>query len=232
MAMSRIFISYRREDSQDVTGRVYDRLVEYFSAASIFKDIDNIPLGLDFRTVLDDAMDKAGAMLVIIGPTWSSCADAGGHRRLDSPTDFVRLEVETALRKNLPVVPVVVGGTRMPSPDELPDGLKPLAYRNGMAVRPDPDFNHDMERLAAALEQWVARPTSTQRPTLHSALGDLARERELERLDREWEEERIRYGVPPGAGTSFRICVICVGLAFTIAGILVGCAGAKLEAVS
>jgi hypothetical protein len=221
--MSKIFISYRREDSQDVTGRIYDRLVEYFTPTGIFKDVDNIPLGLDFRKVLDDAIGKAGAVVAIIGPTWISCTDPDGHRRLDSPADFVRLEVETALQRNLPVIPVVVSRGRMPSPDELPDSLKPLVYRNGMAVRPDPDFNHDMESLAVALQQWIVRPTSTQRPTLHGALADLAREREVERIDREWATEQIRYNLPVGALTSWRIGVTFVSLVFAIIGLVVSC---------
>jgi hypothetical protein len=80
--MAKVFISYRREDSEDVTGRIYDRLVEYFSVAGVFKDIDNIPLGLDFRAVLDKALGEAGAVLVVIGPRWISCTDADGRRRL------------------------------------------------------------------------------------------------------------------------------------------------------
>lgn len=201
--MRKVFISYRREDSQDVTGRIYDRLVEYFSADGVFKDVDNIPLGSDFRAVLDAAVGQAAAVLVVIGPTWASCIDQDGRRRLDSPSDFVRLEVKAALGKGVPVIPVLVGRARMPVSDELPDDLQPLAYRNGLSVRPDPDFNPDMERLAAALEQWVPRPPLAHRPTVNQALGDLAREREVERIDREWAEEREKYMVTVMKGQTF-----------------------------
>jgi hypothetical protein len=201
--MPKLFISYRREDSQDVTGRIYDRLVEYFSAANVFKDIDNIPLGLDFRTVLDKALGDSAAILVVIGPNWTSCTDAEGRKRLDSPTDFVRLEVQTALKLGRPMIPVLVSGARMPTPDELPADLDGLPYRNGLAVRPDPDFHQDMERLATALEPWVSRSTSASRPTVNRALSDLAREREVERIDREWAGERDQYLVTMMKGQTF-----------------------------
>lgn len=246
--MSKVFISYRREDSQDITGRIYDRLIEHFSIDGVFKDVDNIPLGFDFRSVLDDAIGKAGAVLVIIGPTWVTCADEDGGRRLDSPTDFVRLEVESALQKSLPVIPVVVGRGRIPSPDELPDGLKPLSYRNGMSVRPDPDFNHDMRRLASALEQWITRPDSASRPTLNRAIDQIdqiVREREVERIDREWAVEREKYmetvmhgqtmvdgrmsggypvKVPPTQTGS-----VVGGIVFAVAGIVIAVIGITLD---
>jgi hypothetical protein len=189
---SSVFISYRREDSQDVTGRIYDRLVENFSPERVFKDVDNIPLGVDFRTVLDDAIGRSAVVLVIIGPEWLSGAGEV-HRRLDSPADFVRLEVEMAVKLNLPLIPVLVGEARMPSPDELPESLKSLPYKNGMAVRPDPDFNHDMERLVSSLEHWLNRSTSTQKSRINQAIVDLAREKVVERIDREWAEEREKY---------------------------------------
>lgn len=193
--MAGVFISYRREDSQDVTGRIYDRLVEYFSGSGVFKDIDDIPLGSDFRTVIEAAIGRAVAVVVIIGPTWVDCADTDGRRRLDTPTDFVRLEIQVALSKGVPVIPALVGRAAMPAPGELPDDIRPLAYRNGLSIRSDPDFNSDMERLASALEQWLPRSPSAGRPTVSQALGNLAREREVERIDREWAEEREKYMV-------------------------------------
>lgn len=193
--MSGVFISYRREDSQYETGRIYDRLVEYFSVSRIFKDIDDIPLGYDFRTVIDAAISRAMAMVVIIGPTWVSRTDTDGRRRLDALTDFVRLEIQAALSKGLPVIPVLVSHAGMPAPGDLPDDIRPLAFRNGLSIRPDPDFNADMERLASALEQWLPRSPSAGRLTVNQALGNLAREREVERIDREWAEEREKYMV-------------------------------------
>lgn len=226
--MPKVFVSYRREDSQDVTGRIYDRLVEYFSPAGVFKDIDDIPLGRDFLAVLAAAISQAGAVLVVIGPTWVSCADQDGRPRLDSPTDFVRLEVQAALEKDLPVIPVLVGRARMPAPDDLPEGLKPLAYRNGLAVRADPDFHLDMERLASALEQWVPRSRSARRPTVNQALGDLAREREAERIDREWAETRRKFPLGEAPRSVMIAGAGCLGVFIGGFGLLVTLVGNSL----
>jgi TPR repeat protein len=148
-----IFISYRRSDSQDVTGRIYDRLVGRFTPRQVFKDVDNIPLGVSFPLHLQQMLSKAGAVLVIIGPTWVTATDDRGRRRLDDPNDFVRLEVETALRAGIPVIPVLVSNAVMPAAGDLPRSLLGLVARNGMAIRPDPDFNNDIGRLFSGLER-------------------------------------------------------------------------------
>jgi hypothetical protein len=147
-----IFISYRRTDSQDVTGRIYDRLVSKHSPKQVFKDVDNIPLGVTFPMHIKQMLMKANVVLVVIGPSWVSATDEAGRRRLEDPNDFVRLEVETALRSNIPVIPVLVSNARMPHANELPASLKSLTSRNGMAVRPDPDFNNDIQRLFSGIE--------------------------------------------------------------------------------
>jgi hypothetical protein len=157
--MASIFISYRRSDSMAETGRIYDRLVQAFGEKQIFKDVDNIPPGEDFRTVLDRALSAADVVLVIIGQSWSLIADSAGKRRLADPTDFVRIEVETALaRKDVTVIPVLVDGANMPTADSLPDGLKDLAFRNSVVVRNDPDFNHDINMLIQTIQKRVDRP--------------------------------------------------------------------------
>jgi hypothetical protein len=145
-----IFISYRRADSADVTGRIYDHLVKHFGQEAIFKDVDSIPLGVDFREYLSESVARCNVFLAIIGKRWL-VAD-NGERRLDSPTDFVRIEIESALQRKIPVVPLLVQGAIMPSDVDLPDSLKPLVYRNATQIRPDPDFHHDISRLIHALE--------------------------------------------------------------------------------
>jgi len=147
-----VFISYRRSDSQDVTGRIYDRLVGKFTPKQVFKDVDNIPLGVSFPMHIKQMLGKAGVGLVVIGPTWTTATDEEGRRRLDDPNDFVRLEVEMALRANMPVIPILVSNAKMPSANQLPASLQKLVSRNGMAVRPDPDFNNDITRLFSGLE--------------------------------------------------------------------------------
>lgn len=148
-----IFLSYRRSDSQDVTGRIYDRLIATYNKKQVFKDVDNIPLGVSFPMHLQQVLGKASMALVIIGPNWVNSTDEEGGRRLDDPGDFVRIEVETALRSKIPVIPILVSNAKMPQAKDLPPSLRGLVMRHGLAVRPDPDFNTDIERLLAGIEQ-------------------------------------------------------------------------------
>jgi hypothetical protein len=150
--MPTIFISYRRSDSQDVTGRIYDRLVGKFTKEQVLKDVDNIPLGVSFPLHLQQMLRKADVVLVIIGPAWTTATDAKGRRRLDDPNDFVRVEVEAALRGKIPVIPILVSNATMPQVDDLPKSMQALASRNGMPVRPDPDFNNDIARLFSGID--------------------------------------------------------------------------------
>jgi hypothetical protein len=158
--MSKIFISYRRDDSGDVTGRLYDWITNRLGAKSVFRDVDDIPFGVDFKRYLEEMVSKSNVMLVIIGPHWATITEASGTRRLDNPRDFVRIEVETALNRNIPVIPLLVSGAVMPDENSLPPSLAGLAYRNGMAIRRDPDFRNDMERLLRALEGLIGGATS------------------------------------------------------------------------
>ena len=155
--MGKIFISYRRADSQFVTDRIYEHLARHFSRKSLFKDVDNIPPGVDFRTHVDQAVARSAVMLAIIGPDWLSVKDAAGKRRLDNPVNSVYVELSSALRLQRPIVPVLVGGARMPTADELPPALEPLAYINAVPMRSDPDFAGDIARLRRALEPIAGR---------------------------------------------------------------------------
>ncbi len=155
----RVFISYRRADSIGVAGRMRDRLVHDLTAEDVFFDIDSIPLGVDFRDHIDRSVSECDVVLVVIGRRWIDITDELGRRRLDDPDDFVRLEVEAALRREIPVIPVLVDGASMPTAGELPETITALAFRNGMPVRVDPDFHPDMNRLIGRLAPRRARPT-------------------------------------------------------------------------
>lgn len=155
-SMSAIFISYRRNDSPDAAGRLYDRLVAEFGKARVFKDVDSIPLGQDFRAHLDEVLAGCSAVLAIIGPRWIDARDSAGQRRLEDPEDFVRVEIEAALARKVPVVPVLVSHAAVPIARELPASLVSLAYRQAIEVRPDPDFHGDATRLVAALRGMLA----------------------------------------------------------------------------
>lgn len=148
-----VFVSYRRDDSADVTGRVYDRLSSRFGNEFVFKDVDSIPLGRDFREVINDAVAKASVVIVVVGKNWVGKEQGSAKPRIHDQTDFVRAEVAAALQLDKPVIPVLVSNAKMPSESDLPDDVKAFAYRNGVNVRPDPDFAHDIERLIKGIEQ-------------------------------------------------------------------------------
>lgn len=157
--MPRIFISYRRKDSATFTGRIHDSLVVAFGEKNVFRDVYDIPAGRDFRKVLEEAVNKCDTFLAIIGPSWASITDANGNRRLHDPDDFVRIEVESALKKpDTRVVPVLVDNASMPQPDDLPESLRDLCYRNAVVVRTDPDFPTDMGRLVRQLQPFIFYP--------------------------------------------------------------------------
>jgi hypothetical protein len=144
-----IFISYRRDDSEDVCGRIYDRLNSAFD--NVFKDTATIPAGIDFRFEIERAVAACDVMLVIIGKHWDN---AKQKKRLGNPDDFVRIEIETALRRDIPVIPVFVHRrVKMPERGYLPDTLHPLTYRQARQARPDPDFHRDMDGLIQDIQE-------------------------------------------------------------------------------
>ena len=148
--MSKVFISYRREDSAAYAGRLYDRLAAHFGAGQVFMDIDQIEPGEDFVEVIKEKVGLCSAAIVLIGKSWLSAADAQGNRRLDDPEDFVRQEITTALGRKIRVFPVLVGGSVMPKIAQLPEALGALSRRNAIEIT-DLRFHHDVDRLIEAL---------------------------------------------------------------------------------
>lgn len=154
--MSKILISYRREDSEDVTGRIYDRLIREFDRASVFLDVDSIPLGVDFRTYLDAQVAKCHVFLAVIGRDWlKTTKGSKGKSRLDDPKDFVRIEIESALKRGIPVIPVLVRGASIPAAEWLPASIQDLSFRNGIAIRAGQDFHRDMDKLIEYLKGQI-----------------------------------------------------------------------------
>src|SRR5882724_6162941 len=127
--MSKIFISYRRDDSAVIAGRIYDHLIPPlgpFEPEDVFKDVDSIPLGVNFKKYISEKVAECGVCLVIIGPKWVDIADEHGNQRLDNPSDPVRIEVESALQRDIPVIPLLVMGAQMPVENALPETLRGL----------------------------------------------------------------------------------------------------------
>lgn len=112
---------------------------------------------MDFREHIQGVVGTCDAFLAIIGNQWLDAADKGGGRRLDNGADNVRIEIESALLRKIPLIPVLVGGAEMPTEDALPESLRRLATRNAIHVRPNPDFRPDMARLIEGLEALFAR---------------------------------------------------------------------------
>ena len=156
MAGEAIFIGYRRDDTADVAGRIYDAMALRFGRQRIFKDVDNIGPGVDFGDYIKSVLPRCRVALVLIGPHWLDSKDQSGRRRIDDEHDWVRIEIETALATpGLLVVPVLVNGAGMPRGEAVPESLRPLLRRNAAIIRRDPDFHDDVERLATALRASV-----------------------------------------------------------------------------
>src|SRR5262245_44827937 len=162
--MSTIFISYRRADSKHATSRVYDRLRTEFGKGSVFKDVDSIPIGTDFRDVLKKVLTQCRVALVMIGPDWVTSPDADGKPRLSNPTDYVRLALEATLARGISIVPVLLDGATVPRPEELPESLQPICYRHALAVGDDPHFDDDVARLLRGIRQLLAQQPTESPP--------------------------------------------------------------------
>ena len=149
-----IAISYRRQDSNPVAGRLYDRLQAEFGKDTVFMDFDSIPYGVDFREHIKHTLQRAKVIVAIIGPDWAGANDKSG-RRIDDPSDFVRLEIASALETGIPIIPVLFNNTPMPDSKSLPAELEGLAFRNGLALDTGIDFHHHTDRLIAGIHKVV-----------------------------------------------------------------------------
>lgn len=157
--MPRISISYRRSDSADITGRIFDRLAARYGRASIFRDIDNIPLGVDFRRHIQSELDETDILVAVIGPNWRG-VNPDGPPRLDEENDLVRVEVETGLKKNLALIPVLVGKGEIPPSTQLPASLRELSSRNAIQIDSGQDFDAHVDRLI----RWMDGVLAAKRP--------------------------------------------------------------------
>jgi hypothetical protein len=164
-----IFISYRRDDAEGEAGRLFDDLVRAYGNDAVFMDVAGIAPGLDFRKAIDDNVAGCGVFLAIIGSQWATIAGTDGRRRLDDDNDFVRLEIASALARNIAVIPVLVHDARMPHPEQLPDNIKDLAYRNSVEIS-HARWNSDVQLLIEALKQYVTTSSSTETQPVHATV--------------------------------------------------------------
>ena len=153
--MPKVFISYRREDSQDIAGRIYDRLAAHYGAKNVVYDVDAVPLGVDFRTYLDDQVRLCEVLLAIIGRDWLTVVDQNDKRRLDSPRDYLRIEIESAKAHGIPVIPVLVRRASVPDDTDLPASLAFLPYINAATVSSGKDFDPHIQRLIRGIDGLI-----------------------------------------------------------------------------
>ena len=158
VAQPKLFISYRRDD--DASGYAIpplrDKLVSRYGREAVFYDIDNIPLGVDFRDHLSSAIAQSSVVLVVIGEGWAGYDAKSGKRRIDDENDFVRIEIEAALLRDVRVIPVMVGKAAMPTEAELPPSLGKLAYRNAAEIRKGKDYEKHMSELLDGLDRYMS----------------------------------------------------------------------------
>jgi TPR repeat protein len=164
--MAGIAISYRRDDTGWITGRIFDRLKEHYEKSgrddcTVFMDYDSTPVGEDFRDYIKGVLDNCGVLLAVIGPQWMG-EDAEGGPRIMRNDDWVRIEIETALRRNIAVVPVLIDRTPMPSAKMLPEGLHDLVHRQAAVVDTQVDFNSHMNRLIREIDRLLNIETQAQ----------------------------------------------------------------------
>jgi hypothetical protein len=152
---ARVFINYRREDAAPYAGRLYDRLTAHFGEDQVFIDIDQIEPGEDFVEVINRKVGTCDIAIVAIGPHWVGATDSSGKRRLDDEEDFVRMEIVAALQRKIRVIPVLVGGARMPGRHDLPEALAPLSRRNAIELS-ETRFHADVNRLIETIEKPFA----------------------------------------------------------------------------
>ena len=176
--MPKIVISYRRQDSEAITGRIRDRLANQYGEQSVFMDIDSIPFGADFRERIGEALRQTDILIAVIGPRWTG-VQKGGRSRIREENDPVKIEVEHALERGIPVIPILVNKSTIPGSADLPDGLKELSYRNAATVDSGRDFHQHMDRLIRSMDQILssrAKANNVAEAATTSPSADLAAE--------------------------------------------------------
>jgi hypothetical protein len=158
-----IFISYRRSDAAGEAGRLSDDLSGRFGSSAVFMDVDAIQPGIDFRKAIRENVGGCSVLLAVMGAEWLETKSNDGARRLDSENDYVRLEIATALKREIPVIPVLVRGAHMPKEEDLPEDIRELAYRNSVELT-HARWRSDVQLLGQALAPYMGRVpgTSTQ----------------------------------------------------------------------
>jgi hypothetical protein len=172
---SGIFLSYRRDDSSGYTELLYSRLAGRFGRPAVFRDVHSIQPMDRFREVIDASLLGCAVVVVVISRQWTQMTDVHGARRLMDPDDVVTAEIAGALARGLRVLPVLVGGAKMPGRDDLPSVLQPLAQINALDIS-DQRLEHDFEQLVSLIEQTVPAPEAALAVNPFSVRGGIRQE--------------------------------------------------------
>jgi formylglycine-generating enzyme required for sulfatase activity len=187
---SRIFISYRREDTAWVVGRLYDWLAQktVFGEDGVFRDIEDIPFGIDFRKHIESSLTNADIVLVLVGSRWIELLKA----KADEPHDFLVTELEAAYQQGARIIPVLVGNARMPSEDDLPDSLNAmgLSFLNAFPLR-EADFRSDVRKLIKFIKQ-TREQQQKDKEEAHRKAQEEAERKARAQSEREAEEDAKR----------------------------------------
>jgi hypothetical protein len=150
-----VFLSYRREETAHVAGRIYDYLEREFGTGQVFFDVEGIPIGGDFRHHIRAALIKSQALIVVIGQRWAArfrqSADWLSWRAART-IDYVRIEIELALDHNVRIIPVLVDGANMPRERQMPAKISQICYYQAAPIRAGLDFRTDMARVLDAIK--------------------------------------------------------------------------------
>lgn len=158
--MTKVFISYRRNDCPFVAHLIYERLLHAMKPDhlnQVFLDVDHHDASQPFPDKLSQHLNECRVVLVVIGENWLTACDEAGRRRLDDPKDYVRIEVEHALEagERIAVIPVLVGSTSMPKQNDLPKKLGPLSHRDKMQLVAGSDLGAQLDGLTKLVQQNV-----------------------------------------------------------------------------
>jgi TIR domain/Sulfatase-modifying factor enzyme 1 len=174
--MSKVFISYRREDSAGYAHAIHSQLAQHFSKDRVFMDVDTVEPGVDFERVIEKAVGECDVLVALIGRRWMG-SEQGGTSRLDNTKDYVRLEISTALARDIRVIPVLVDGMTMPNEEILPAPLRSLIRRQAMEIS-NTRFNFDVERLIAAVRRTLSESEEIQHENVTGGAQHLTRRKQ------------------------------------------------------
>jgi len=195
--MPTIVISYRRADTSAIAGRIFDRLAAHYGEDSVFMDIDDIPFGIDFRDHIHETLQRTDVVVAVIGPNWLGLG-ADGAARMQDRTDPVRVEIETALGRKTPIIPVLVDGAKMPPSTDLPAEFGNFAFINAAEVASGRDFRTHMQRLIGAIDRAAAggaAPASAATAVTAAPAATVTAGEESPR--RLWPADAVRYLLLP-----------------------------------